>query len=48
MVVKGGHVSAYWFIITGLAVLTLTGLVLYHYFIGKRLSISEGGDGEGT
>ena len=44
MVVKGGQVSTYWFIIFGLAALTLGGLVMYHYLIGKRLSLSEGDD----
>ena len=37
----GGWVTAYWLVVAGLGFLTLLGLLCFHLFVGKKLSMSE-------
>jgi MFS family permease len=41
LVIEGGQIQAYWYIVAGLGAATALGLLLYHIFIGKKLEISE-------
>ncbi len=41
LVIKGGQIQTYWYIITGIGAATIVGLVIYDRCVGKKLVVEE-------